>query len=250
MNKMPGEIYHLDTVDSTNDYIKRNIAVIPDGSVVWADEQTKGKGRLGREWKGPKGNLYASFVYQNPPGDVALYPLLSGLAVFRTIAALTGIQGKIKWPNDVLIGEKKTCGILCESIISSSQIYIICGIGINVNVGADAFSREALPYATSLGIETGKTYDLEKVLEELSRQMEQIRTEWGQHGFATLKQQYEKQLISLGKTVQVIYQRETLVGTCLGIAENGNLRCQLEDGREILVNSGEASVRGIYGYAL
>lgn len=244
------QIYHLDTVDSTNNYAKQQIASLQDGDVIWADLQTQGKGRLGRQWKAPRGNLFASFVYKNQTGNVSFYPLLCAVGVSRAVLACTGMQAQIKWPNDILLQEKKLCGILCESIVASSQIHIICGIGINVNTPPSAFAEEELPYATSLLAETGKSFEIDKLLAALRQELASIRLQFQTEGFAALKKEYEAGLINLGRRIQVVYQNQTLTGNCEGIGENGNLICRLDDGSLILVNSGEASVRGIYGYAL
>lgn len=240
-------LFLFDTLPSTNSYAKEHIDELPDRSIISARRQTAGRGRLGRAWTGPEGNISMSLLYKNQTGDISLYPLFCGLAVCRALKQFIGDEPQMKWPNDILLRRKKLCGILCESIIFSSQIHIICGIGINVNTDEKDFGDAALPYATSLKIEYQKEFPLTELIETVSREMDEVLSEFHSHGFVSLKEEYERLLFNKGRAVQVIYKQKTLTGTALGIAENGNLLCDC-DGTVIAVNSGEASVRGLYGY--
>lgn len=237
----------FDSLPSTNSYAKEHIHELSDHSLIFAAKQTSGRGRQGKEWIAPEGNLSMSLVYKNQSGDVSLYPLFCALAVCRTLFRLTGKNPQIKWPNDILFEKKKICGILCESIIFSSQIHIICGIGINVNTDENGFQKAELPYAASLKMLFGREFSLTEIAKVISQEMDSVLKEFNLHGFSNLKQDYEHQLFNKGRHVQVIYQQKTISATCLGIADNGNLLCDC-DGEIISVNSGEASVRGLYGY--
>lgn len=241
-------ILHFPLLDSTNNYAKTQIDQLHSGDLILAEQQTGGKGRLGRNWLSPKGNLYCSLVYKNQTCDISFFPLLCAVAVSHVLENILNLPIKIKWPNDLVVEQKKICGILCESIILSSQIHVICGIGININTTAADFASAELPYATSYSILTGKTCELSFLAEAIAEEMEQILAVFSQKGFAAIKPFYESKLVNVGKTVKVIFQREELIVHCLGIAENGNLLCQKEDGSIFTVNSSEASVRGLYGY--
>lgn len=241
------EILHFHQLDSTNNYAKEQIQQLEHFTVVSCDRQVQGKGRLGKGWITQPGNVAMSIVCKNQTGEVSLFPLLCGLGVARVLERLTGQRLEIKWPNDVLICGKKLCGILCESLISSSQIHIICGIGINVNLGKEQFEQAALPYATSLQIETGQTFDTRQIVLLITQEMKQILEQFQKQGFSAFREEYTSRLVNCGKEVKVVYQNDTIIAQAIGIAENGNLICNYQ-GKEILIHSGEASVRGLYGY--
>lgn len=241
-------LLHFPVIDSTNAYAKAHIDELESGTVILADQQTSGRGRLGRQWISPVGNLYCSLVYKDQTCDVSLFPLLCAISVSNALKRLLDLDVSIKWPNDLVVGQKKLCGILCESVVFFSQIHIICGIGINVNTLERDFSELELPYATSYRILSGKSCDLVALAETIAEEMEITLKEFTTKGFGKLRQSYENRLINRGKTVKVLYQKEEITALCLGIAENGNLLCRKEDGTEFTVNSGEASVRGLYGY--
>jgi len=242
------EFLYFEELSSTNDYLKEHAEDLPDGTVAFADVQTAGKGRLGKSWVTPSGNISMSMLFRNPSGEVALFPLLCGMAVSTAVERVTGQTVQIKWPNDIILNGKKLCGILCESIVRSSQLHIICGIGVNVNLRAEQMESSALPYATSLWMETGKAYPPVALAKEIALELERTVEVFHKSGFAALKDAYEQRLINRGRQVQVHYQQKTVTATALGVAENGNLLCEAEDGTRFAVNSGEASVRGLYGY--
>ncbi len=134
------------------------------GTVVAADRQTAGRGRLGRRWFSPPGqNLYCSVILRRtPPGDRrwddgSWLPLISAVAAARAIRTVTGLNSLLKWPNDILIGERKVGGLLCEGGGTSSQsAYVVVGIGINVNTRRESFPEDLRDLATSLRSETGR----------------------------------------------------------------------------------------------
>ncbi|MCS6927435.1 MAG: biotin--[acetyl-CoA-carboxylase] ligase, partial [Candidatus Binatia bacterium] len=143
------------TLDSTNTYAARLARDgAPEGTVVIADMQTGGKGRLGRTWVSPPHvNLYLSVILR-PPVSIAAAPslnLLAGVAVAETIASVCGLRPSIKWPNDVLVNDKKVCGILAEMQVSASTLCaVILGIGVNINAPLSAFPEELRDKASSL----------------------------------------------------------------------------------------------------
>lgn len=232
---------------STNDYIKENIDSLENKTIVFADIQTKGKGRLGRQWQTPTGNISMSMLFKNQKCDISLYPLICGLSVSEVIDEVCGVNTKIKWPNDIILNNKKLCGILCESIISKNSVDVICGIGVNVNIKREDFDKSSLPYGTSLFIELQKEYDPIDISKKIATNLQEKIKVFNEFGFASLKTLYEQKLVNKGKEVQVINNKETIVCTCLGINEQGNLLCNYNN-KIININSGEASVRGLYGY--
>lgn len=241
------QIIYFKQLTSTNDYAKEHIDELEHQSIIYTDLQTKGKGRMGKNWSAKGENILMSLVYKNQIGDISLFPLLSALAVAKTLQQQIDFPVQIKWPNDIILNQKKICGILCESIIGGAQTHVVCGIGINVNMTQEQFEIDRLPYATSLQVELNRTFDRLPIIKQVGQQMNQLVTQLQQSGFLALKQEYEELLINRGKQVQVIYQNQVKTGIALGITEAGNLICDC-DGERLFIHSGEASVRGLYGY--
>ena len=138
---------HLAEVDSTNDWAKARLRELSHLDAVYADSQTAGKGRLGRGWTNAGAQaLYYTIVCKAPLADPASLPLLASLAVAGAVREEFGLACQIKWPNDLLAGGKKLCGILCEATPDG----IVCGIGVNLRQSAAFFAAQGLPYATSV----------------------------------------------------------------------------------------------------
>ena len=132
-----GQVIHLESVDSTNEYLKRRGALLPDGTVVVADHQTAGKGRLGRSWQDAPGqSLLASWLLKSLQGDaLLLLPLAAGMAVLDALDSLGAQGAALKWPNDIVAQRdgrcRKLAGILCEHRVGQ-QSFSVCGIGGNL----------------------------------------------------------------------------------------------------------------------
>jgi len=170
---------HYRVVDSTND-IARKLAEkgAPEGTVVWAEEQTRGRGRKGDLWESGKGGLYFSIILRPEvkPGKTVILPLLTGMAVHRVVREL-GVGTRIKLPNDVIAKGKKLCGILCEnSIIEDRVRYVIVGVGINVS---NPVPEVGISLKNLIGAELPLKKVLEAVLEEFERDyMEFLSTDY------------------------------------------------------------------------
>lgn len=234
----------LDEVDSTNTYLKRGD--FPDGTAVIALRQTAGKGRTGRVWTDaePGQALFLSVLFHSMKAeDMGFLPLLCGLAAANTL----GKGAAIKWPNDLLIGEKKVCGILCESRIIGSEISAVCGIGLNLSQTQEYFTENGLPHGTSLYLSCGEKRTVLQaaamILDELEPMLEQYRRE----GFAPFMKEYTRRCITVGRQVQVLRAGESLTAKAVGITPDGSLLCE-KGGETFPVRAGEASVRGLYGY--
>lgn len=237
-------LIHLDETGSTNDYLKKGD--FPDGAVVIADRQTAGKGRSGKSWSGaPAGQaLYLSVLFHSMKiGDMGLLPLLCGIAAAQSL----GEQACIKWPNDLLLDQKKICGILCESRIQGGQVLAVCGLGINLNQPASFFAENNLPHATSLLAATGQGLPVLAAAARLLNRLEPVLERYRREGFAPFLQEYCDRCITLGRQVQVILEQKTIQAQAMSIAPDGSLICQ-KDGETFEIRAGEASVRGLYGY--
>lgn len=230
----------LDKTDSTNSECKRNPEK-PDGTVYIADIQTNGRGRLGRSWESPKGTgAYFSIILKPnlAPEYVSQITLAAGLAVCKAI------KGKIKYPNDIVISTKKVCGILTEYVAGKSP-FCICGIGINVNT--ISFPDELKSRATSLYIETSKVQNRSEIVARVLNEFEIIYAEFLKNGLKNIIDEYKENCVTIGNNVVVIKNSETISGKCTDITVDGKLIIETEN-KIITVNSGEVSVRGIYGY--
>lgn len=237
-------LIRLQEVDSTNEYLKKGD--FPDGTAVIADRQTAGKGRLGKNWSGaPAGQaLYLSVLFHSMKvDDMGLLPLLCGLAAVRSL----GKKTLIKWPNDIVLDQKKICGILCESRIQGGQVLAICGLGVNLGQPASFFAQNDLPHATSLLASIGRSLSVPEAAARLLNALEPILERYKREGFAPFLQEYSSRCITLGRPVQVVLEEKTVQAQAVSIAPDGSLVCQ-KDGESFCVRAGEASVRGLYGY--
>lgn len=242
--RMGSRIMLFDEVDSTNIVLKQNSS-LPEGTVAAAEAQTAGRGRLGRSWSSAKGSGLWFSVLLKPdtaPEHVSLITLAAGLAVCRAI----GGSARIKWPNDIIIGSKKVCGILTEMSAETDAVnYVICGIGINVNT--PVFESELADKATSLLIETGQKHSRSELLASVLNYFEPYYDRLKESGFASLRSEYAQLCITLGREVIVNRRSGVLHARAVDISDSGELIIKTPDGTEAL-NSGEVSVRGLLGY--
>lgn len=241
---MARNIKYMPVTDSTNEDAKR-CSYMPDGSLFIAEMQSAGKGRLGRSWESPKGSgIWMSLLLKPdiPPQDIPQITLIAGMAICRVLGNGSGI----KWPNDIVIGSRKVCGILTEMSAEIDRVnYVICGIGINVNT--PVFPKELQDKATSLFIETGKSYNRSDLISSIMNEFEPLYKVFKKEGFAPLLKEYLNSCITIGREIRVIYRKETLIGRAVDISDDGSLVVETENGR-VNVTSGDVSVRGIYGY--
>ena len=170
------------------------------------------------------------------PECVSQITLIAGLAVSRAIG------GRIKYPNDIVIGTKKVCGILTELVTQNNNYSIVCGIGINVNT--PSFDGELAQKATSLLIENGYEHHVEIIVARVLNEFEVLYKEFLQNGLESIIKEYKYNCITLNSEVTVTYQNKSLHGICTDIRPDGSI---VIDGKTV-INSGEVSVRGIYGY--
>lgn len=249
-NKIIGKnLIVLDSVNSTNDYLKKlGNEGCENGTVVAAREQTRGKGRLGRTWQSKKDDGIAFSVLLRPnvaPSEISAITPLAGLAVCKAIREYTKLDCVIKWPNDIIIGRKKLVGILTEMSAELDAVeYVITGIGINVD--HTSFPEEIAFKATSLLLETGRHIDKN---EFLACVLEHLENEFVKNNLEltpTALSEYTDLCATVGRSVT--FQRGTrrISGMAVGVSEHGELKVMMSDGTISLVNSGEVTVQGIY----
>ena len=224
-------IIYEDTVGSTMDLAfqlaMKNVA---EGTVVCAESQTKGRGRLGRGWVSPKGKgIYFSMILRPklPPAEVAKLTLLCGVAVSEAIKKMTGLEALIKWPNDLLIGSKKVAGILTELNAEMDRVkFVIVGIGINVNTSA----QQLPPEATSLRLVKKLSLSRVMVFQEILREVEKWYLEAQHHGFSKVLKRWKELSLTLGKWVKVSDPSGVFEGEAISIDHDGGLLIRQDSG--------------------
>ncbi len=180
-------------LDSTNDYIKQNIVDLNDGTIVVAEQQTNGRGRRGNIWYSPKGNLYFSILFKRSVNreDLFLLTMKSSLAIVLMLEQY-GLEAKIKYPNDILINNKKISGILIESIGYKELEAVVVGIGVNVNV--KDYSNVGWK-ATSMSKETNESYNINDILKKMIKHFNSLKED------DIVYQNYLNRSILLNKTI-------------------------------------------------
>ncbi|HCN59731.1 biotin--[acetyl-CoA-carboxylase] ligase [Mammaliicoccus fleurettii] len=221
-------------VDSTQILAKSYINEINNHFVVLSDEQTKGRGRFNREWSSLKSKgLWMSIVLKP---DIAIqkmstFNLFISLAIQEVIEQHYNIQCKIKWPNDIYIGNKKVCGFLTEMIADTDGVHaIICGIGINLNQTQLEFDKVNQSRATSLNIENGKPIDPYQFLTLLIKAIEQRYDQFLNLPFSEIKALYKEKSMIWNKTLTYTEGKKQIVGRAIDIQDNGFLTVISEDG--------------------
>jgi BirA family transcriptional regulator, biotin operon repressor / biotin---[acetyl-CoA-carboxylase] ligase len=241
-------LYHFFKTGSTNEVLLRLGQLgEPHGAVAIAEEQTAGRGRVGRAWHSEKTNgIYASVLLRPPipPGDAPLLTLLGGLAARDAIAEQTGLAPDIRWPNDLLLRGKKVCGILNELQAEPDRIhFLVIGFGVNVN---HAHLPEGLAgKATSLRIETGRVQSRLELLVRLLRQLDRSYNRFLAEGAKPILDRFsEVSSFARGKRVRISLPNESFVGTTAGLEPSGLLRIEREDGRTEVVLAGDVVEAG------
>ncbi len=239
----------LDSVGSTNDYLKELYTNgCENGTVAAAREQLHGKGRLGRIWSAKKDECLMFSVLLRPhivPGEVAAITPLTGLAVCKALRKATRLDCRIKWPNDVIVGNKKLCGILTEMSAEFDAVeYVIAGIGINVS--QTEFPNEIAYKATSLALETKRSFDQNKLLAVILGELEHIFTKTNLSMTRDALDEYIPLCATIGKSVSFQRGSSRVSGTAADVSNRGELMVMMPDGTICLVNAGEVTVQGIY----
>ena len=241
----------FDTVDSTNLVCKRMAAEgAADGTVVIADGQTAGRGRLGRSFQSVRGlGLYLSVLWRpaTEPQQWMALPALGAVAAVRAIERVCGLQAQIKWPNDLVLQGKKVGGILTESVLLPRQAAVVLGIGINVAHRPEDFDGEVRDLAASLELLAGRHVDRAALAAALVEELDFLRREALEHPRLWLEE-YRQKCLTVGREVQVIAGDAVRPATALAVDEEFGLTVRYEDESVETVRAGEVSVRGLYGY--
>jgi len=240
------DIFFFEKLDSTNTTALELSEKTSDGTVVLADSQNKGRGRLGRIWISPSGvNIYMSVILKPKirTKDSSLITLMSAVACVTALKNVTGMSITTKWPNDLMINNKKVGGILTELKSQKQTITsAIVGIGINVNTDFHEFPEEVKQKATSLQKEAGVLYQREpivaNILDEMNRWYKTLITLEKE----TILRAWESLNSTIGREVMIVTPRETLTGTAESIDNEGMLLLRLPSGESKRIDSGDLTV--------
>lgn len=231
------------TVGSTMD-LARDAALhgAPEGTLALADEQTSGRGRLGRAWLTPPALNLASTLLLRPPRSVLReIAMIAPLAVCDAMEEIAGVHADIKWPNDVQIRDKKAAGILIETdLTDEAQSYVLVGCGINVNF-APGEHQEIRDIATSLKAETGRDIDREALLASYLLHFERMY-DAARSGASPL-QRWRERLITLGQHVHASWPRGAADGVAVDVSEDGSLIVRTATGERVTVEAGDVTLR-------
>jgi BirA family biotin operon repressor/biotin-[acetyl-CoA-carboxylase] ligase len=227
-------IHFFEEVDSTQ-RIAAKLAYegAPEGTLVVAEEQKAGRGRLDRKWFSPKGTgIWMSLILRPPipPQRAPQLTLLVAVAISQAIQDVTGLVPDIKWPNDILLHGKKGVGILTELQADPDRVRsVIVGIGINVNQTAEQFPEDIRAIATSLAIEKGERIKRAPLIQEILLRIERLYQQYLAHGFRPIKLLWEGYAVSIGKPVTARTLGGTIRGIARGITEDGLLILEDEE---------------------
>lgn len=247
------ELIHFDEIDSTNNHAKK-IANdgCPHGTVVVAERQTLGRGRVGRLWQSDNNQgLWFSIVLRPDlePEQVQIITLAASVAVVEGIFRVLGINCGIKWPNDIILGNSKLCGILTELSAEPGHVnYVVVGIGINVNQSFSEFDADIQDKATSLQIHAGKKISRVKLLAGILTCFEEMYNKVLEKNTKDIIDRWNKYSVTLDREVKIVSRDMEYIATAQSVAPDGKLVVKCKDGTVREISAGEVQVRGLLGY--
>lgn len=245
------KIIHSEKLASTSTLAKEIAPQQQEGTVVIAEEQTGGRGRLGRKWYSPRGGgIWASLILKPRIRPEKAYQLtqVAAVAVVKAIKETTGILAGIKWPNDIIINGKKVCGILTEMNAEADAVnHIILSIGLNVKPGEGDMPLDLKDKMTFLDVERGFGVSRKGLLAVLLGELEKAYHAFLDKGFETVAADCRRFSVLLGREVRVEQMDRIFQGRAVEITGDGALLVETAE-EKMEVISGDVSVRGVYGY--
>lgn len=245
------EIIYFSETTSTNDIaIEFAREGAEQGTLIIADKQTMGKGRRGRKWLAPSKTCILASIILRPSISLEHVNIITPIAVTsvtKAINCVTQLNASVKWPNDVLIGEKKVSGILTETRTLKSNIdFAVVGIGVNVNIPKDEIPLEICQIATSLNIELGYEISRTQLLQEILRQFEDRYLRLNENNYEEFLAEWKSLSSTIGKKVQIESKNDIKFGVVLDIDKSGDLIVRLDDGEILKINNDDLmTVRNI-----
>lgn len=228
------EIHYFETLDSTNDMAKKMGLTAEEGTVVIAEMQESGRGRKGDRWVSPKGGIWLSVILKPGilPAHAPRLTLMAGVAVASTIRQF-GAEASIKWPNDVVIGDRKVCGILTEMDAEADHIgFVVIGIGINANVSVEELPEELRDGSTSLSSIKGENINRAAFVQALLRSLETEYLRFKVDGFPKIMEDWISLSNTIGRQVEVITPHKLIAGKATGITADGALIVKTAEGMQ------------------
>lgn len=244
-------VYWYNTIPSTNAEAKIMAAAgAPHGTVLLADSQSEGRGRLGRSFHSPAGSgLYLSVILRPncPPAEIMHLTCAMGVAACDAIEEVIGFRPGLKWINDLVVNGKKLGGILTETVMDAGKVkYAVVGIGINCSQHPADFPPELQSIASSLSAITGHRVDRMRLTASLICHFERMTRIL--HDRSAIMDRYRQDCVTIGKEVKVLRRGTAAPGQALNVENDGSLLVRFCDGSIHAVNTGEVSVRGLFGY--
>ncbi len=243
------KIIRLKHTDSTNKYAKILLAQedVEHETIIVADHQTDGIGRLGKSWFSyPGKGLYCSIIIKPSleREKLSFLTLLTGLVVAEKLEDFLALSVGVKWPNDIMIAGRKCGGILCEAVFSDSDTdYVIIGIGLNVNVSSSDVPDDLKGKLTSFYLETGKTFKPDDVLKLITGHLFQYLEKFEKEGFVQFLEPWRKRDFLQGKQASwCSINREMVIGCAEGLADSGEYYIRDQDGKLHQILSGDVSL--------
>lgn len=237
------EVHYFNKVDSTNNVAKKMAEEgASEGTLIIAESQSQGRGRRGKKWISPEGGVWMTIILRPEihPSRAPQLTLVTGVAVAETLKKECSLDVGIKWPNDILIGEKKVCGILTEaSSHGNTMDYIVVGIGIDLNVDMDLFPPDLREGATSLKAELEKEIQSAELVQKFLVNFENIYNDFKDGKFPEILKKWRRFSTTIGTHVEVRKRGQTVKGEAVGINKDGVLILELEDGSLVKVMAGE-----------
>jgi BirA family transcriptional regulator, biotin operon repressor / biotin---[acetyl-CoA-carboxylase] ligase len=232
---------------STNDVMERMVRDgVEEGMAVFAETQTKGRGRLGRKWVSPPGKGLWFSVLLRPnlrPVEATQLTVAAATALCRAVVAQTGLEPEIKWPNDLLIGGKKAAGILTEMRAELDRVrYVILGIGVDVNLNAGEFPSDLRSLATSLKIELGKAVDRAELAAALLTELDRDYARVCRGQFGAVADEWESRCSTLGHNIVLQVGQRTLHGRAESLDEDGALLLRTQHGHLERIIGGDVTM--------
>jgi len=239
-------LYFQETTSTMDEAARCAESGAEEGTVVVAEIQTAGRGRQGRTWVSRPGNLYLSIVFRPGIEHLPFLSILAGVATVRAIRKTSGLDPRIKWPNDIMLNGKKVGGILVESVSTGEKVtYAIVGIGVNVNLDQetlDDIQRVGKGVATDLNASAGRSMSRENVFRQLLHDLDSLYLQVVQ-GVSPMPE-WQSVLETLGQRVEARWGQESYIGLAEGVDDLGNLQLRLDEGRLITLTAGDVSLRG------
>jgi len=235
-------IYYFDSLDSTMDTaMQLGIKSAHEGTIVLAEAQSKGRGRMGRDWVSPKyKGIYLSLILrpQIPPSQLPILTLLTAVSICEALESVCSLEAKIKWPNDIFINNKKLGGILTELNAEMDEVrFVVIGIGLNINND----KKSLLPGANSVLLEKGEAFDRIRILQQILKRIEENYLLLKSRGPDFIVKGWRQRNITLGRRVKISSHKEHIEGEAIDIDSDGALLLRKDSGITQRVTAGDVT---------